>query len=147
MKNVTFEKDFNVEYVRGPLKTKAESDYWARAFPNSACLVDIVGCQCVYENPSDLCEALDATMARIEKGDTALKRVLRVKNLLRFIWFGVVVYWPCFIWLSSGISFLRVFRFITNKQRLGTDTNDWMYEYACYYFVLFHFVLLILSRY
>ena len=91
MKNVIFQKDFNVEYVRGPLKTieraqaKAESDYSARAFPNSACLVDIVRCQCVYENPSDLCEALDATMARIEKGDTVIKRVLRVKNLLRFI--------------------------------------------------------------
>ena len=49
----------------------------------SACILDIIRCACVYKTPQDLISGIERVIDRIKKGDTALKRVLRIKNLFR----------------------------------------------------------------
>ena len=87
MKNDILRKDFHVDYQRGPLKriqrcqAKAESDYADRPYPNSAQILDIVRCMCVYEKSSDLLNGIETLIDRVKSQDTPFVRILRIKNL------------------------------------------------------------------
>ena len=59
----------------------AETDYASRPYPQSACILDIVRCACVYNTCEDLINGVTRVINRIKKGDTPLKRVLRIKNM------------------------------------------------------------------
>ena len=61
----------------------AETDYVLRDYPSSACLLDIIRCACVYKTPQDLTIGIKRVIERIKKGDTPLKRVLRIKNMFQ----------------------------------------------------------------
>ena len=50
-------------------------------FTFTACILDIIRCTCVYKTPQDLISGVERVIDQIKKGDTPLKRVLRIKNL------------------------------------------------------------------
>ena len=147
LKNDILKKDFSVDYQRGPLKkiercqSKAETDYSLKPYPNSAQLLDIVRCMLVYQRPEDLMAGIKVVVDRVKKGDTCLKRVLRVKNMfigLFCCWCNIGKF--CVAMLLCFFCFFFFFLwFIENKkeaaQHLGKSMkhlkkDDYLYTYA-----------------
>ena len=52
-----------------------------RKYPQSACILDIIRCACVYNTCQDLNNGVKNVIKRIQKQDTPLKKVLRLKNM------------------------------------------------------------------
>ena len=81
-------EDSNVIYTEGPVKLmsrcveKSETDYASSIFPSAAKIVDLVRGSLVYQNCGDLVNGLKNLIDKINKGDTCLKRVVRIKNKL-----------------------------------------------------------------
>ena len=106
----------NYEYKEGPLKdisrcqAKSESDYSDRPFPNSANLIDIIRCSIVYENSIDLVNDMNNIKNRIDKGDTCIKKILRIKN--KFL-----------------VNKEEYFEAKKNSEKKD-DENEWLYNYG-----------------
>ena len=90
MKNEILSKlpsSVNYKYTAGPLKqhermvTKSESDYAAKPFPCGAHVLDIIRCTITFDDCKSLITALNHIIKFINKGDTCIKKVLRVKNM------------------------------------------------------------------
>ena len=102
-------KSIKFIYRGGPVKrmtrcvAKSESDYAMKAFPVGASIIDTIRASICVDSSKDLINLLKIVIERIDKGDTCLKRVLRIKNM-----------------------------FVNNKKHYGNndDNNDWLYRYA-----------------
>ena len=74
-------------YTAGPVKridrcqAKAETDYAMKQFPNSAQIVDLIRASICFDKCEDLLNTLTLVIDKINKGDTCLKKVLRIKNM------------------------------------------------------------------
>ena len=78
----------------------------------AAQLLDIIRCQCVYDTPEHLMNGLNTVISRVKKGDTCLKRVLRVKNLF----------------VEHKKEAQMMLRKKSVKREIKND--DWLYQYA-----------------
>ena len=97
--------------------------------------MDLIRCSLVYPTCSQLIHGVNELIDRINKGDTCLKRVVRIKNkfceigalFLCFVfhWQYVIIVW-CFIWFVL----LILIRFADNRRRASKGSNDWMYRYG-----------------
>ena len=86
MENI-FCNDKFATYTKGPLKkmnrcqAKAEKDYAFRKFPHTACVLDIIRCSIVYPTCESLINGIKLLENAILKGNTPLKKILRIKNM------------------------------------------------------------------
>ena len=56
-------------------------DYADRRFPNSACITDYVRCSLCFEDCISLLNGISIFTNAVEKGDTCLKKIIRIKNM------------------------------------------------------------------
>ena len=94
-------------YRAGPVKRieraqrKSESDYAGNQFPSAAHVVDMVRGSVCWDDCDTLLQGLKDVIKNINKGDTCLKRVIRIKNM-----------------------------FSSNKAEFGVTNNNWLYCYG-----------------
>ena len=80
-------KKQGVIYSEGPVKrlarsqAKAETDYSSCSYPTTAKIIDFIRCCLVYKNPKDLLNGIEIFKEAVNKGDTCLKKILRLKNM------------------------------------------------------------------
>ena len=117
LKNNILANDKHCSYHAGPLKTisrcqlKAESDYAFERYPNCACLLDIVRCSIVYKDSNNLLASIKTISDRIKKGDTCIKKLVRLKN-----------------------KFLLNKREFERTKHSARHANDWLYQVCVLFF-------------
>ncbi len=79
-----------VSYMAGPLKAmerctaKVANDYSSEKYPTAAKLLDIVRCSLVFDSCQGCVDGVKALEKAVEKKNTPLRAIGRIKNLLRF---------------------------------------------------------------